>query len=199
MIHVSIGNRSRSPFRPLSLRMMSRADLISEPSDCAVVGAARVFVMELAFIQIRVGRPCGRNSGFDDRRPVLRRKQTLAIEVERCTANFVREVSVETRSDRCTHPWDRFRQFCLRQSATECLSNLAHDLYVHVLIELLPCLTRSDIACDPNQLRESDLLCRVSWARCVTEYVQRKEPLLLRFDSKTTISRIFADSAKVNG
>ena len=28
MIQVSIGRRSRSPFSPLSLRMMSRADLI---------------------------------------------------------------------------------------------------------------------------------------------------------------------------
>src|SRR5205823_5834379 len=42
MIQVSIGNRSRSPFSPLSLRMMSRADLISEPSDCAVVAATSV-------------------------------------------------------------------------------------------------------------------------------------------------------------
>src|SRR6266851_4846932 len=42
MIHVSSGNRSRSPFRPLSLRMMSRADLSSEPRAWAVVaGAAR--------------------------------------------------------------------------------------------------------------------------------------------------------------
>src|SRR6266481_5025340 len=39
MIHVRSGNRSRSPFRPLSLRMMSRADLSRLPSDCGVVGA----------------------------------------------------------------------------------------------------------------------------------------------------------------
>jgi hypothetical protein len=32
MIHVSIGSRSRSPLRPLSLRMVSRADLTMEPS-----------------------------------------------------------------------------------------------------------------------------------------------------------------------
>ncbi len=38
MIHVSIGNRSRSPLSPLSLRMMSRADFRSAPSDRAVVG-----------------------------------------------------------------------------------------------------------------------------------------------------------------
>ena len=36
MTHVSIGSRSRSPFKPLSLRAMSRADFTSEPSDCAV-------------------------------------------------------------------------------------------------------------------------------------------------------------------
>ena len=38
MIQVSMGRRSRSPERPLSLRMMSRADLMREPSCCAVVG-----------------------------------------------------------------------------------------------------------------------------------------------------------------
>ena len=38
MIHVSIGSRSRSPLSPLSLRMMSRADFRSAPSDWAVVG-----------------------------------------------------------------------------------------------------------------------------------------------------------------
>ena len=37
MIQVSIGSRSRSPFRPLSLRMMSRADLMRLPSCWAVV------------------------------------------------------------------------------------------------------------------------------------------------------------------
>src|SRR6185437_3400405 len=36
MIHVSIGRRSRSPLRPLSLRMMSRQDLTIEASCCAV-------------------------------------------------------------------------------------------------------------------------------------------------------------------
>src|ERR1035441_4951081 len=38
MIHVSIGSRSKSPFRPLSLRMMSLADLSRAPRDWAVVG-----------------------------------------------------------------------------------------------------------------------------------------------------------------
>ena len=36
MIQVSIGRRSRSPLRPLSLRMMSRQDLIRLPSCWAV-------------------------------------------------------------------------------------------------------------------------------------------------------------------
>src|SRR6266566_4547411 len=36
MIQVSIGRRSRSPLRPLSLRMMSRQDLTMEASCCAV-------------------------------------------------------------------------------------------------------------------------------------------------------------------
>src|SRR5437867_3829296 len=40
MFQVSIGNRSRSPLRPLSLLMMSLADLISAPRDWAVVGDA---------------------------------------------------------------------------------------------------------------------------------------------------------------
>src|SRR6266508_2338169 len=39
MIQVRSGSRSRSPFRPLSLRMMSRADLSSDPSAWAVVAA----------------------------------------------------------------------------------------------------------------------------------------------------------------
>ena len=37
MIQVSMGRRSRSPLSPLSLRMMSRADLTMLPSFCAVV------------------------------------------------------------------------------------------------------------------------------------------------------------------
>src|SRR6266705_950808 len=50
MIHVSMGRRSRSPFSPLSLRMMSRADLMSEPSCWAVVsGAADCFVLAMEF------------------------------------------------------------------------------------------------------------------------------------------------------
>src|ERR1700680_4535136 len=39
IIQVSSGRRSRSPFSPLSLRMMSRADFKRLPSACAVVGA----------------------------------------------------------------------------------------------------------------------------------------------------------------
>ena len=46
MIQVSIGSRSRSPFRPLSLRMMSRADLIRLPRDWAVVSGCSFFVCE---------------------------------------------------------------------------------------------------------------------------------------------------------
>ena len=38
MIQVSNGRRSRSPLSPLSLRMMSRADLSNAPRDRAVVG-----------------------------------------------------------------------------------------------------------------------------------------------------------------
>src|SRR5438552_2640071 len=45
MIHVSIGNLSRSPLSPLSLRMMSRADLIRLPRDWAVVGALLILDM----------------------------------------------------------------------------------------------------------------------------------------------------------
>ena len=45
MTHVSIGRRSRSPFRPLSLRMMSRQDLTRLPKAWAVVrGAASDFL-----------------------------------------------------------------------------------------------------------------------------------------------------------
>src|ERR1035441_5337919 len=40
MIQVSIGKRPRSLDKPLSFRMMSRADLIRLPSCCAVVSAA---------------------------------------------------------------------------------------------------------------------------------------------------------------
>ena len=35
---VSIGRRSKSPFKPLSFRIISLADLSNAPSDCAVVG-----------------------------------------------------------------------------------------------------------------------------------------------------------------
>jgi hypothetical protein len=38
MIQVIIGTRSKSPFRPLSFRMMSLVDLSNAPGDCAVVG-----------------------------------------------------------------------------------------------------------------------------------------------------------------
>jgi len=40
----SMGKRSRSPERPLSLRMMSRQDLMMLPSCCAVVSWASVDV-----------------------------------------------------------------------------------------------------------------------------------------------------------
>src|SRR5437762_12061670 len=52
MIHVSRGNRSRSPFNPLSFRMMSRADLIRLPRDCAVVGVALFLALALGGIEI---------------------------------------------------------------------------------------------------------------------------------------------------
>src|SRR5438132_13518317 len=42
MIQVSNGRRSRSPFSPLSLRMISRADFSKLPSDCAVVGCGTI-------------------------------------------------------------------------------------------------------------------------------------------------------------
>src|ERR1700730_8228697 len=41
--HVNIGRRSRSPLRPLSFRMMSRADLMRLPSCWAVVRGCFVF------------------------------------------------------------------------------------------------------------------------------------------------------------
>src|SRR5437867_12741623 len=52
MIHVSSGSRSRSPFKTLSLRMRSRADLISEPRDCAVVGAGGAESFALGGIEL---------------------------------------------------------------------------------------------------------------------------------------------------
>ena len=52
MIQVSMGRRSRSPFSPLSLRMMSRADLMMLPSCWAVVGRFGLRSVLLA------GRPC---------------------------------------------------------------------------------------------------------------------------------------------
>ena len=42
MIQVSIGRRSRSPFTPLSLRMIRRADLMMRSSRCAVVSGLAV-------------------------------------------------------------------------------------------------------------------------------------------------------------
>src|SRR5438132_2255332 len=44
MIQVRSGSRSRSPLSPLSLRMMSRADLSRLPSACAVVGGGASFL-----------------------------------------------------------------------------------------------------------------------------------------------------------
>src|SRR2546428_12393331 len=52
MIQVRSGSRSRSPFRPLSLRMMSRADLRSEPRAWAVVGAGAVDPFALRGIEL---------------------------------------------------------------------------------------------------------------------------------------------------
>ena len=62
MIQVSSGSRSRSPFSPLSLRMMSRADLKRLPSAWAVVGAGPlvdfVGLRGIEFIlQFGYGRP----------------------------------------------------------------------------------------------------------------------------------------------
>src|SRR3989475_8303658 len=52
MIQVRSGSRSRSPFKPLSLRMMSRADLSSEPRAWAVVGAGEVGSFALRGIEL---------------------------------------------------------------------------------------------------------------------------------------------------
>src|ERR1035437_3799509 len=54
MIQVSIGRRSRSPLSPLSLRMMSRADFRSAPSDWAVVGWLMGFGIKLCGIDCSV-------------------------------------------------------------------------------------------------------------------------------------------------
>src|SRR5258708_1798566 len=43
IIQVSIGNRSRSPFKPLSLRIMSRQDFTRLPNDWAVVNGTTGF------------------------------------------------------------------------------------------------------------------------------------------------------------
>src|ERR1700693_283015 len=53
MIHVRSGKRSRSPFSPLSLRIMSRADFRRLPSACAVVGVTPFDdVVELSDIEL---------------------------------------------------------------------------------------------------------------------------------------------------
>src|SRR2546426_1994268 len=52
MIQVRSGSRSRSPFKPLSLRMMSRADLSSELRAWAVVGGAAVDACALRGIEL---------------------------------------------------------------------------------------------------------------------------------------------------
>src|SRR4051812_16204814 len=61
MIHVRSGRRSRSPLRPLSLRMMSRAALIRLPSACAVVfgvSAPLVFLRAIEHsLQVGYGLP----------------------------------------------------------------------------------------------------------------------------------------------
>ena len=51
MIQVSNGKRSRSPLSPLSLRMMSRADLIRLPKACAVVFGTSAYVFLLRAIE----------------------------------------------------------------------------------------------------------------------------------------------------
>jgi hypothetical protein len=49
MIQVSRGRRSRSPLRPLSLRMICRADLMREPSRWAVVIGGPAFFWRVVF------------------------------------------------------------------------------------------------------------------------------------------------------
>ncbi len=53
MIQVSIGRRSRSPLSPLSLRMMSRADLMRLPSCWAVVSGTVECVFLAMFLNLR--------------------------------------------------------------------------------------------------------------------------------------------------
>ena len=52
------GSRSRSPFSPLSFRMMSRADLIRLPNCCAVVlgcSAVLAFLLAICSFSVRIG------------------------------------------------------------------------------------------------------------------------------------------------
>lgn len=76
MIHVRSGRRSRSPLRPLSLRMRSRADFSRLPSIWAVVmgaASARFFRLVRAIeqsLQVVYGLPqlVGSTEQFDDLR-----------------------------------------------------------------------------------------------------------------------------------
>src|SRR5262245_5313267 len=61
MIQVSSGSRSRSPLSPLSLRMMSRADLMRALRDCAVVTAAAIRRSALRGIEVPLELVHGRS------------------------------------------------------------------------------------------------------------------------------------------
>src|SRR3989338_9432315 len=78
MIQVSIGRRSRSPFRPLSLRMMSRADLIRLPRDWAVVSGLSAFAFLVRGITYS-RTSCSRVSGFGVISGLFRALRSLAI------------------------------------------------------------------------------------------------------------------------
>src|ERR1039458_3700130 len=68
MIQVSIGNRSKSPFRPLSFLMISLADLRRVPRDWAVVDAGLGFCFRMSLSLSGGGFTCG-----FDRNPATRR------------------------------------------------------------------------------------------------------------------------------
>ncbi len=53
MIQVSIGSRSRSPLSPLSLRMMSRADLTMADSRWAVVRGCAFFCVRAILLDLK--------------------------------------------------------------------------------------------------------------------------------------------------
>ena len=91
MIHVSSGKRSRSPFKPLSLRMMSRADLSRLPSDWAVVGATFVLTFVLGGIE----------------RPPLRWAQATTRRCERIAEVPAGTWSCHPQSSRLVKPFHR--------------------------------------------------------------------------------------------